>query len=179
MRGHASGAPLAPGKSLSDISEAPMRRPDKIRGNVFVANLPRGVTDEQLAEAFDAYGLVLRAHLARDPATGESRGFGLVQIAPDRAVEAAVAGVDGTELGGRHVQARRADPAMGIAVTAPARAAGGGGAWLDRDHRASRPSRQQAYAGASTRGGEYVFGRGRARITDASPGVGRSHPDAT
>jgi len=35
-------------------------RPDKIRGNVFVANLPRGFTDARLAEVFDPYGI--RAH---------------------------------------------------------------------------------------------------------------------
>ena len=52
-------------------------RPDKIRGNVFVANLPRGLKDEELAEAFDPFGIVLNAHMARDPATGETLGHGL------------------------------------------------------------------------------------------------------
>ena len=89
-------------------------RPDKIRGNVFVANLPRGFTDGQLAEAFDPYGIVLFAHLARDPTTGETRGHGLVQLAPDRAVEHAVARLNETGIAGRRVEARRADPHMSI-----------------------------------------------------------------
>ena len=89
-------------------------RPDKIRGNVFVANLPHGFTDAQLAEAFDPYGIVLIAHLARDPATGETRGHGLVQLAPDRAVEDAVAGLTETGIKGRRIEARQADPEMGI-----------------------------------------------------------------
>ena len=89
-------------------------RPDKIRGNVFVANLPHGLTDAQLAEAFDPYGIVLIAHLARDPATGETRGHGLVQLAPDRVVEDAVAGLNVTGIAGRRIEARRADPEMGI-----------------------------------------------------------------
>jgi RNA recognition motif-containing protein len=93
-------------------------RPEKIRGNVFVAKLPHGLTDEQLAEAFDPYGLVLTAHLARDPASGEPRGHGLVQIAPDHAVEKAIAGLDATGIGGRRIEARRADPAMAIVVPA-------------------------------------------------------------
>ena len=102
-------------------------RPDKIRGNVFVANLPRGFTDAQLAEAFDPYGIVLSAHLARDPATGETLGHGLVQLAPDRAVEDAVAGVNETGIAGRRIEARRADPDMGISLPTPPR------------HRAERP----------------------------------------
>ena len=89
-------------------------RPDMIRGNVFVANLPQGFTDAQLAEAFDPYGIVLYAHLGRDPATGETLGHGLVQLAPDRAVEEAVARLNETGIAGQRVQARRADPDMGI-----------------------------------------------------------------
>ena len=96
-------------------------RADKIRGNVFVANLPRGFTDAQLAEAFDLYGIVLIAHLARDPVTGETLGHGLVQLAPDRAVEDAVAGVNETGIAGRRIEARRADPEMGISPPAPPR----------------------------------------------------------
>ncbi|MBV9748090.1 MAG: hypothetical protein JO157_04680 [Acetobacteraceae bacterium] len=91
-------------------------RADKIRGNVFVANLPIGLTDEQLAEAFDPYGLVLRAYLARDPATGQTRTYGLVQIAPDRVVETAIAGVSAAGVSGRRVEVRRADPSMSIAL---------------------------------------------------------------
>lgn len=93
-------------------------RADKIRGNVFVANLPAGLTDEQLAEVFDPYGLVLRAYLARDPATGQTRNYGLVQIAPDRVVDTAIAGVGATGVSGRRVEVRRADPSMSIALPA-------------------------------------------------------------
>jgi RNA recognition motif-containing protein len=89
-------------------------RSEKIQGNVFVANLPVGLTDERLAELFDPFGLVLRAYLARDPATGETRGHGLVQLAPDRAVEEAIAGMNGQRLDGRRLDVRRADPTMSL-----------------------------------------------------------------
>lgn len=104
-------------------------RPDAIRGNVFVADLPSGMTDEQLAELFDPHGVVLRAHVARDPATGEALGHGLVELAPDSAVEAAAAAVGAVEVGGRRIDARRADPDMSIIPPAPrprAPAAAGG-----------------------------------------------------
>ena len=91
-------------------------RSDAIRGNVFVANLPHGMTDEELAELFDPYGMVLRAHLARDPASGGTLGHGLVQLAPDRVVDAALAGVRAAGVAGRHIEARRADAGMSIAA---------------------------------------------------------------
>ena len=99
-------------------------RSDTIRGNVFVANLPRGLTNEQLAELFDPYGMVLSAHLARDPASGETLGHGLVQLAPDRVVDAALAGVTTAGVAGRRIDARRADPGMSIAAPVRPRASG-------------------------------------------------------
>ena len=45
-------------------------REQKFRGNVFVANLPKGYTDEDLAKAFDPFGIVVGAFLARDSVTG-------------------------------------------------------------------------------------------------------------
>lgn len=95
-------------------------RPDVVKGNVFVANLPLGFTDEQLAELFDPYGIVLRAYLARDPATGQTQGHGLVELAPEKIVEAAIAGVAAARPGGRRVDVRRADDTMCIVAKRPA-----------------------------------------------------------
>ena len=138
-------------------------RPEKIRGNVFVANLPLGLSDEQLAELFDPYGMVLRAHLARDPASGETLGHGLVLLAPDRVVDDAVAALNGSVQAGRRMEARRADPDMSIAGPKPPRAprGPGRGAWSTaapsgaaRDDRAphmpaSRPRTPRASGQAS------------------------------
>src|SRR5579863_4982898 len=91
-------------------------RQDKYRGNVFVANLPKGFTDGQLAEAFDPFGIVIGAFLARDPETGEPKRHGLVSIAPEPAALAAVNALNGTEIGGRKIEVRLADPGMAIAI---------------------------------------------------------------
>ena len=104
-------------------------RPDVVRGNVFVANLPLGFTDEQLAELFDPYGLVLRAYLARDPATGEPTGHGLVELAPDRVVDTAIEAVAAERPGGRRIDVRRADSSMGITVKRNNRAPHAEPAW--------------------------------------------------
>ena len=127
-------------------------RPDKIRGNVFVANLPRGFTDAQLAEAFDPHGIVLSAHLARDPATGETLGHGLVQLAPDRAVEGAVAAVNETGIAGRRIEARRADPEMGISPPPPPR------------HRAERPRTYGSAASAPDHRRPTLLASGQATV---------------
>jgi len=72
----------------------------KNRGNVFVGNLPRDFPDERLAEAFDPYGIVLSASVARDPDTGERLRYGFVDIATERAAAAAIAALHGTAIDG-------------------------------------------------------------------------------
>ncbi len=94
-------------------------REQKFRGNVFVANLPKGYTDEELAKLFDPFGIVVGAFLARDSATGTPKRHGLVNIAPERAASEAIAALNGMEVGGRRIEARPADPEM--ALTIPAR----------------------------------------------------------
>lgn len=94
-------------------------REQKFRGNVFVANLPKGYTDEDLAKAFDPYGIVVGAFLARDAVTGVPKRHGLVNIAPERAAGEAIAALNGTEIGGRRIEVRLADPDM--ALTIPSR----------------------------------------------------------
>jgi hypothetical protein len=98
-------------------------RQNKFRGNVFVANLPNGTTDEQLAQLFDQYGIVLGAFLARDAATASTKGCGLVNIAPARAAEAAIAALNGTIVGGRRIEVRAAAPEMAITMPKPPRPA--------------------------------------------------------
>jgi hypothetical protein len=96
-----------------------MRPINKFRGNVFVANLPNGYTDEQLAQLFDPYGIVLGAFLARDPVTRKTRGFGLVNIAPEKVATKAIAALNGTQVDGRRIEARAADPEMSINLPTP------------------------------------------------------------
>jgi RNA recognition motif-containing protein len=70
------------------------------KGNVFVGNLPPNFSDERLAEAFDPFGMVLSAAIARDPNTGARLRYGFVDIATEKAAKAAIAGLNGTQLDG-------------------------------------------------------------------------------
>ena len=91
-------------------------RQTKFRGNIFVANLPLGYTDEQLARTFDEFGLVLGAYLARDPLTGNTKGYGLVNLAPEKAAKEAIAAVNGRKVEGRTIEVKLADPEMAITI---------------------------------------------------------------
>src|SRR5262245_53289556 len=82
------------------------------KGNVFVGNLPPDFPDERLAETFDPYGIVLSAAVARDPSTGPPLGYGIVDIATERAANNAISALDGSEIDGckRNVKAREKAP---------------------------------------------------------------------
>jgi RNA recognition motif-containing protein len=71
------------------------------RGNVFVGNLPKDFSDEQLAQVFDPFGIVLSASIARDPETGKRLRHGFIDIATERAAKHAVERLNGTEVDGR------------------------------------------------------------------------------
>src|SRR5258708_31796737 len=94
-------------------------REQKFRGNVFVANLPKGYTDEELAKAFDPFGIVVGAFLARDSVTGAPKRHGLVNIAPERAAGEAVAALNGMEIGRRPLPGRLPPPPKGPALPPP------------------------------------------------------------
>jgi RNA recognition motif-containing protein len=76
------------------------------RGNVFVANLPPNLTEDELAEAFDPFGIVLSAFIARDPETGKPLRYGFVDIATERAAKQAVEAMNGAAIGGHNLDVR-------------------------------------------------------------------------
>jgi hypothetical protein len=123
-----------------------MRPVNKFRGNIFVANLPNGYTDEQLAQLFDPYGIVLGAFLARDPVTRKTRGFGLVNIAPEKATAKAIAALNGTQVDGRKIEARAADPEMSINLPTPV-----GGGHSSHQHSGHAPAMAPRFAPAAVR----------------------------
>jgi RNA recognition motif-containing protein len=92
------------------------------KGNVFVGNLPLDFSDERLAEAFDPYGIVLSAAIARDPNTGARLRYGFVDIATEKAAKAAIAGLNGTQLGGSKLSVQLSEkPAKKPPGAAPVR----------------------------------------------------------
>ena len=63
---------------------------------IYVGNLPYSATDQQLGELFAPYGEVTEATVVTDRGTGQSKGFGFVQMTSDDAARSAIAGLDGS-----------------------------------------------------------------------------------
>jgi len=78
--------------------------------NLYVGNLSFQASEEDLQELFTAYGKVDTATVIRDRFSGESRGFGFVEM-PDRdEAMAAIAGLAGKDLQGRAITVNEARP---------------------------------------------------------------------
>ncbi len=78
--------------------------------NIYVGNLSYDVSDEELGEAFSAFGTVTSARVIRDRYTDRSRGFGFVEMDNDTEAEAAIAELNGKPIKGRPVNVNQARP---------------------------------------------------------------------
>ena len=78
--------------------------------NMYVGNLPFDVSDEELRAAFEAYGQVISANVIKDKFSGESRGFGFVEMSSKEEAQAAIDGLNGKELKGRTINVGEARP---------------------------------------------------------------------
>jgi len=68
---------------------------------LFVGNLDFKVTENDLQDAFAAYGTVVEANLITDRVTGRPRGFGFVTMSSPEEAQKAIDGLNGKDLGGR------------------------------------------------------------------------------
>ncbi len=78
--------------------------------NIFVGNLSRDVTEEDLRKAFEAFGQVASATVIKDKFSGESRGFGFVEMPANAEAQSAITGLNGKELKGRALNVNEARP---------------------------------------------------------------------
>ncbi len=78
--------------------------------NIYVGNLAYSVTEDELREAFAAFGEVSRANVIMDRDTGRSKGFGFVEMPDDSQAEAAINSLNDTSLSGRAIRVNEARP---------------------------------------------------------------------
>ena len=78
--------------------------------NIYAGNLSYSVTDEDLKEAFGAYGEVSRANVISDRETGRSKGFGFVEMPVDAEAKHAIDSLNGKDLKGRNINVNEARP---------------------------------------------------------------------
>lgn len=78
--------------------------------NIYVANLNFKVQDDELRELFEAHGEVSSAKIIKDRESGQSRGFGFVEMPDDESATSAIESLDGTDFGGRSLRVSEARP---------------------------------------------------------------------
>lgn len=78
--------------------------------NIYVGNLSRQATEADLREAFQAFGEVGSVTIIKDKFSGESRGFGFVEMSSKAEAQAAIEGMNGKEFKGRTLTVNEARP---------------------------------------------------------------------
>ncbi len=101
---------------------------------IYVGNLPYEVMEEQLQEFFSAHGEVGAVNILKDRETGESRGFGFVEMPNSDEATAAIEALDGDESLGKALKVQESKP---------------------------KPPREGGYGGGRGLGGRGGGGRGR------------------
>jgi RNA recognition motif-containing protein len=78
--------------------------------NIYVGNLSHDASEEDMRQAFEAFGQVSSATIIKDKFSGESRGFGFVEMPTKAEAQAAVTGLNGQDLKGRPLKISEARP---------------------------------------------------------------------
>ena len=93
---------------------------------LYVGNLPYSVTQQALEETFGQCGTVDSVNVITDRDTGQSKGFGFIEMSSDSEAQKAIQELNGTSLDGREIKVNEAKP------KAPRDNRGGGGGRSDR-----------------------------------------------
>ena len=89
---------------------------------IYVGNLSRNTSEQELEAAFSTHGAIRSVAIIRDRYTGDSRGFGFVEMDNEQEAGEAIGALNGTELGGRTLTVNEAKPME-------RRSGGGGGGY--------------------------------------------------
>ena len=81
--------------------------------NLYVGNLSYRMTEDQLRQEFEQYGQVSSCTIIMDKATGQSKGFGFLEMPVREEAEAAITGLNGREIQGRKLNVNEARPREG------------------------------------------------------------------
>lgn len=110
--------------------------------NIYVGNLDYKVTEQDLRDAFEAYGKVDNVTILRDRDTGQPRGFAFVEMANDEEAQKAITGTNGSQIGSRAVNVNEARPR-----TERSPRGGGGGGGFNRGGRGGGGDRRGGRGG--------------------------------
>lgn len=98
---------------------------------LYVGNLPYSATEQTLRDAFSQSGTVDSVSLITDRDSGQSKGFGFVEMASDKEAQAATQALNGYTMDGRQIKVNEAKPKA--SGGGGGRGNGGGGGYGDRN----------------------------------------------
>ena len=78
--------------------------------NIYVGNLLREATEDDVRQAFEAFGQVTSVKIIKDKYTGDSKGFAFVEMPNSREAQSAISGLDGKDLKGNTLKVNEARP---------------------------------------------------------------------
>ena len=78
--------------------------------NIYIGNISYEVTEEDLQQAFEAFGQVESVRIIKDKYSGQSKGFGFVEMPAKAEAQSAIEGLNGKELKGRTLNVNEARP---------------------------------------------------------------------
>jgi RNA recognition motif-containing protein len=78
--------------------------------NIYIGNIPRQSTEEELKELFSSFGEVTKVNIIKDKFTGESRGFGFIEMADEESADNAINELNGQDFQGRALTVSKAKP---------------------------------------------------------------------
>jgi RNA recognition motif-containing protein len=96
--------------------------------NIYVGNLSSDATDETIRKAFESFGQVTSAKIIKDQYSGQSRGFGFVEMLEESQAQTAIRSLNGKEFQGKQINVSEARPRPNQGRT-------GGGRMDDRGRR--------------------------------------------
>jgi RNA recognition motif-containing protein len=85
-------------------------RTKETRMNIYVGNLAYRTDEDELRAAFEPFGAVASVHIIKDRETGQSKGFGFVEMGSTAEGQAAIEALNGKELNGRKLNVNEARP---------------------------------------------------------------------
>lgn len=95
--------------------------------NIYVGNLSFDVSEEILQKTFEAFGQVSSASIVKDKYSGQSRGFGFVEMPDQNEARNAIASLNGKDLNGRQLNVNEARPRTDRKGSGRPGGGGGGG----------------------------------------------------
>ncbi len=78
--------------------------------NIYVGNLPYGVTEDELQNAFSEFGEVSSVKIITDRYSGQSKGFGFVEMANDSEADEAINSLNESQMKDRSIKVNQARP---------------------------------------------------------------------